>query len=185
MVKSNSYYCSNSTSRKPRIADNDNCASLPYLHPGLKSELPQLKTVFNRHDNAGCYHYGAAIVGAGFTGCSSGIFKVWFLGNNVYEKYAFTFIQHSRSTFWLISTKAYNPEVSKYHLLLGRFHKNDPSYKMGRVSFCSGTNRPLAPSARAQDIRVCCVKWVSVPNQSTGHMAAWDMVSKGICIRSY
>ena len=34
----------------------------------------------------------------------------------------------------------------------------------------------------AQDIRVC-VKWVSVLNQSTEHMAAWDMVSKGICIR--
>ena len=185
MVKSNSYYWSNSTGRKPRIADDDSCASLPNLHPRLKSQLPQLKTVFNRHDNAGCYHYGATIVGAGFTGSSSGIFKVWCLGNNVYEKYAFTFIQHSRSTFWLISTEAYNREVSKYHLLLGRFHGNDPSYKMGRVSFCSGTNRPLAPSARAQDIRVCCVKWVSVPNQSTGHMAAWDTVSKGICIRSY
>ena len=61
---------------------------------------------------------GATIVGAGFTGCSSGIFKVWCLGNNVYEKYAFTFIHHSRSTFWLISTEAYNPEASKYHLLL-------------------------------------------------------------------
>ena len=128
---------------------------------------------------------GATIVGAGFTGCSSGIFKVWCLGNNVYEKYAFTFIQHSRSTFWLISTEAYNPEASKYHLLLRRFHGNDPSYKMGRVSFCSGTNRPLVPSVRAQDIRVCCVKWVSVPNQSTGHMAAWDTESKGICVRSY
>ena len=34
---------------------------------------------------------------------------------------------------------------------LRRFHGNDPSYKMGRVSFCSGTNRPLVPSARAQD----------------------------------
>ena len=95
---------------------------------------------------------GATIVGAGFTGCSSGIFKVWCLGNNVYEKYAFTFIQHSRSTFWLISTEAYNPEASKCHLLLRRFHGSDPSYKMGRVSFCSGTNRPLVPSARAQDM---------------------------------
>ena len=30
----------------------------------LKSQLPQLKTVFYRQDNAGCYHCGATIVGA-------------------------------------------------------------------------------------------------------------------------
>ena len=63
----------------------------------------------------------------------TGIFKVWCLGNNLCEKYAFTFIQHSRSTFWLISTEAYNPEASKFPLLLRRFDGNDPSYKMGRV----------------------------------------------------
>ena len=83
--------------------------------------------------------------------------------------------------YWLISTQGYNPEASKFPLLLGRFHENDPSYKMGR--FSSGTNRPLAPLTRAQDIRVCCVKWVNVPNHSTEHVAAWDMVSKGISIR--
>ena len=113
----------------------------------------------------------------------TGIFKVWCLGNNLREKYAFTFIQHSRSMYWLISTHAYNPEASKFPLLLGRFQGNDPSYKMGRVCFSSGTNRPLAPLTRAQDIRVCCVKWVNVPNHSTEHVAAWDMVSKGISIR--
>ena len=109
---------------------------------------------------------------------------MWCLGNNPgHEKYTFTFIQRSRSMYWLISTQGYNPEASKFPLLLGRFHGNDPSYKMGRVCFSSGTNRPLTPLARAQDIRVCCVKWVSVPNHSTEHVAAWDMVSKGISIR--
>ena len=102
----------------------------------------------------------------------TGIFEVWRLGTNLHKKYAFTFIQHSRSMYCLISTEAYNPEASKFPLLLGRFRGNDPSYKMGRVCFSSGTNRPLAPLARAQDIRVCCVKWVSVPNHSTEHMAA-------------
>ena len=44
-------------------------------------------------------------------------FKVWCLGNNICEKYAFTFIQHSRSTLWLISTEAYNyPERCKFRL---------------------------------------------------------------------
>ena len=71
----------------------------------------------------------------------TGIFKVWCLGNNVSGKYAFAFIHHSRSTFGLISTEAYNPEASKYHLLVGRFHGNDPSYKMGKACFSSGTNR--------------------------------------------
>ena len=100
----------------------------------------------------------------------TGVFKVWCLGNNFREKYAFTFIQRSRSMYWLISTQGYNPEASKFPLLLGRFHGNDPSYKMGRVCFSSGTNRPLAPLTRAQDIRVCCVKWVSVRNH-TEHRA--------------
>ena len=113
----------------------------------------------------------------------TGIFEVWRLGTNLRKKYAFTFIQHSRSMYCLISTEAYNPEASKFPLLLGRFHGNDPSYKMGRVCFSSGTNRPLAPLARAQDTRVCCVKWVSVPNHSTEHMAAWDTVSRGISTR--
>ena len=45
-------------------------------------------------------------------------FKVWCLGNNLCEKYAFTFIQHSRSTFWLISTEAYNPEACKFRLFV-------------------------------------------------------------------
>ena len=44
---------------------------------------------------------------------------VWCLGNNLCEKYAFTFIQHSRSTLWLISTEAYNyPEASKFRLFV-------------------------------------------------------------------
>ena len=113
----------------------------------------------------------------------TGIFEVWRLGTNLRKKYAFTFIQHSRSMYWLISTQGCDPKASKFPLLLRRFHGNDPSYKMGRVCFSSGTNRPLAPLARAQDIRVCCVKWVSVANHSTKHVAAWDTVSKGISIR--
>ena len=86
------------------------------------------------------------------------IFQVWCLGNNLREKYAFTFIQCSRGMYGLISTEAYDSEASKFALLLGRFHGKDPSYNMGRVCFSSSTNRPLAPLARAQDIRVCCVK---------------------------
>ena len=47
-----------------------------------------------------------------------------------------------------------------------------PSYKMGKVFFfSSGTNHPLAPSMHAQDISMC-VKWVSVLNQSSEHLAA-------------
>ena len=62
------------------------------------------------------------------------------------------------------------------------FPREGASYKMGRVFFfSSGTNHPLAPSMHAQiSMRVT---WVSVLNQSTEHMAAWDTVSKGICIR--
>ena len=36
-------------------------------------EKNQLKTVFYRQDNAGCYHCGATIVGATFAGCCSGV----------------------------------------------------------------------------------------------------------------
>ena len=36
-------------------------------------EKNQLKTVFYRQDNAGCYHCGATIVGASFAGCCSGV----------------------------------------------------------------------------------------------------------------
>ena len=46
------------------------------------------------------------------------IFKAWCLGNNLREKYAFTFIQQSRSTLPLISTEAYNPEASKFRLFV-------------------------------------------------------------------
>ena len=48
----------------------------------------------------------------------TGIFKVWCLGNNLCEKYAYTFIQQSRSTLPLISTEAYNPEASKFRLFV-------------------------------------------------------------------
>ena len=57
-----------------------------------------------------------------------------------------------------------------------------PSYKMGGFFFSSCTNHPLAPSMHAQDISMC-VKWDSVLNRSSEHLAAWDTVSKGICIR--
>ena len=39
----------------------------------LKSLLPQLKSVFYRQDNAGCYHCGATIVGASFASLSHGV----------------------------------------------------------------------------------------------------------------
>lgn len=59
-----------------------------------------------------------------------------------------------------------------------------PSYKMGRVFFFlfwhkspSGTFNACARYKYGM-----CVKWVSVLNQSTEHLVAWDMVSKGICI---
>ena len=39
----------------------------------LKSLLPQLKSVFYRQDNAGCYHCGATIVGASFASCCHGV----------------------------------------------------------------------------------------------------------------
>ena len=51
----------------------------------------------------------------------TGIFKVCCLGNNLWEKYAFTwlaFIQHPRSTLWLISTEACNTEASNFAYLL-------------------------------------------------------------------
>ena len=48
----------------------------------------------------------------------TGIIKVWCLGNNLCEKYTFTFIQQSRSTRSLISTEAYNPEASKFRFFV-------------------------------------------------------------------
>ena len=39
----------------------------------LKLQLPHLKTVLNRQDNAGFYPCGAMIVGASLTGCASGV----------------------------------------------------------------------------------------------------------------
>ena len=55
--------------------NQDSCAVLSIMKDvieKLKSHLPQLKTVFYRLDNAGCYHCGATIVGgASFAGCCS------------------------------------------------------------------------------------------------------------------
>ena len=84
----------------------------------------------------------------------TGIFKLWCLGNNLCEKYAFTFNLHSRSTFWLISTQAYNLEASKFPLLLRRFHGNDPSYKMARVVFFwhKSPSRALSAYARCKSM---------------------------------
>ena len=74
------HYRSYSSGRKRRIADDDlrtrfptcnqdSCAVLSIMKAvigKLKSLLPQLKSVFYRQDNAGCYHCGATIVGAIF-----------------------------------------------------------------------------------------------------------------------
>ena len=60
------------------------------------------------------------------------------------------------------------------HLLLGRFHENRPSYKIGRGFFSSDPNCPLAHTARTQNVRVC----VSVQNQSTEYMANWGTVKR-------
>ena len=58
-----------------QTCNQDSCAVLSIMHviEKLKSHLPQLKTVFYRQDNAGCYHCGATIVGASFAGCCSGV----------------------------------------------------------------------------------------------------------------
>ena len=57
-----------------QTCNQDSCAVLSIMKEiigKLKSQVPQLKTVFYGQDNAGCYHCGATIVGASFTGCSS------------------------------------------------------------------------------------------------------------------
>ena len=59
-----------------QTCNQDSCAVLSIMKDvieKLKSHLPQLKTVFYRQDNAGCYHCGATIVGASFAGCCSGV----------------------------------------------------------------------------------------------------------------
>ena len=57
-----------------QTCNQDSCAVLYIMKDvigKLKSQLPQLKTVFYKQDNAGCYHCGATIVGASFAdGCS-------------------------------------------------------------------------------------------------------------------
>ena len=52
-----------------QTGNQDSCAVLSIMKAvigKLKSLLPQLKSVFYRQDNAGCYHCGATIVGASF-----------------------------------------------------------------------------------------------------------------------
>jgi len=54
----------------------DSCAVLAIMKDvigKLKSQLPQLESVFYRQDNAGCYHCGATIVGACITGECHGV----------------------------------------------------------------------------------------------------------------
>ena len=61
---------------KHQTCNQDSCAVLSIMKDvieKLKSQLPQLKTVFYRQDDAGCYHCGATIVGASFAGCCSGV----------------------------------------------------------------------------------------------------------------
>ena len=57
-----------------QTCNQDGCAVLSVMKDvigKLKLQLPHLKTVFYRQDNAGCYRCGATIVGASFTGCAS------------------------------------------------------------------------------------------------------------------
>lgn len=57
-----------------QTCNQDGCAVLSAMKDvigKLKLQLSHLKTVFYRQDNAGCYHCGATIVGASFTGCAS------------------------------------------------------------------------------------------------------------------
>lgn len=57
-----------------QTCNQDGCAVLSVMEDvigKLKLQLSHLKTVFYRQDNAGCYHCGATIVGASFTGCAS------------------------------------------------------------------------------------------------------------------
>ena len=59
-----------------QTCNQDSCAVLSIIKDvieKLKSHLPQLKTVFYRQDNAGCYHCDATIVAASFAGGCSGV----------------------------------------------------------------------------------------------------------------
>ena len=59
-----------------QTCNQDSCVVLSIMKDvigKLKSQLPHLKTVFNRQDNASGYHCRATIVGASFTGCASGV----------------------------------------------------------------------------------------------------------------
>ena len=54
----------------------DSCAVLAIMRDvigKLKSQLPQLESVFYRQDNAGCYHCGATTVGACIAGGCHGV----------------------------------------------------------------------------------------------------------------
>ena len=65
-----------------QTCNQDGCAVLSVMKDvigKLKLQLSHLKTVFYRQDNAGCYHCGALIVGASFTGCASRV-TVKYLG---------------------------------------------------------------------------------------------------------
>ena len=86
--------------------------------------------------------------------------------------------------------------------LLGRFHGNDPRYKMGWVFFPSGTNRPPFSSREPLGLLIICSespsddfsactryksmrKMVSVLNQSTEQMAAWDTVRHTLANKAF
>ena len=59
-----------------QTCNQDSCAVLSIMKGVIKkltSQLPQLKTVFYRQDNACCYHCEATIVGASFARCCSGV----------------------------------------------------------------------------------------------------------------
>ena len=59
-----------------QTCNQDSCAVLSIMKDvigKLKSHLPQLRSVFYRQDNAGCYHCGATIVGASFASRCHGV----------------------------------------------------------------------------------------------------------------
>ena len=59
-----------------QTCNQDSCAVLSIMKNfigELKSHLPQLKSVFYRQDNAGCYHCGATIMGASFASRCHGV----------------------------------------------------------------------------------------------------------------
>lgn len=65
-----------------QTCNQDGCAVLSVMKDVIgkpKLQLSHLKTVFYRQDNASCYHCGALIVGASFTGCASRV-TVKYLG---------------------------------------------------------------------------------------------------------